>query len=83
MQVLSSSPACATSTGLEIACQVILGDVHLEARWQLPLDPLEEDRVTRPCNEDLTRASNETTFSNEGFQKRSSNEASKNVRPDI
>ena len=52
-------------------------------RWQLPLDPLEEGRVTRPCNEDLTRASNETTFSNEGFQKRSSNEASKNVRPDI
>ena len=31
----------------------------------MPLDPLEEGRVTRPCNEDLTRASNETTFSNE------------------
>ena len=37
-----------------------------QARLCLPLDPLEEGRVTRPCNEDLTRASNETTFSNEG-----------------
>ena len=53
------------------------------ARLHIPLDPLEEGRVTRPCNEDLTRASNETSFSNEGVLQTSSNEVSKNVRPDI
>jgi len=65
-------------TTLRVCCFCLTLYVFVP-RWQLPLDPLEEGRVTRPCNEDLTRASNETTFSNEV----SKNEVSKNVQPDI